>query len=506
MGLQPKVVCIHGHFYQPPRENPWTGVIDRQASAQPFHDWNERVAAECYTPNAASRLLDEHGNLIATNNNYAQMSFDFGPTLLSWLEAHAPETYAAVLAADRENHGAVAQAYNHIIMPLANPRDRVTQIIWGGRDFHHRFGREPEGMWLPETAVDAATLDELAAAGIQFTILAPRQARRVRRFGSTQWRDVSGGRIDPRRAYQVRLPSERDIAVFFYDAGFSQSVAFDGILNDGEKFGARLLDAFDRGRSTPEIVSVATDGESYGHHHRFGDMALAAAFRWLGAHPQVAIGNFRAFLATHPPADEVELIENSSWSCAHGVERWRSDCGCNTGAHPGWHQAWRAPLRAALDWLRDQLAPAYQPAAQVFLWDPWTARDDYIEVLLDPDPAVARAFLGRHARQRLDLRAQKQVWRLLEMQRYCLLMYTSCGWFFDDIAGLEASQILAYAARAIELAGQALSLDLEPEFLRWLDAAPSNDPQVGSGRGVYERLRRVSADAAGAPAAPGPAA
>ncbi len=484
-------ICIHGHFYQPPRENPWLGTIERQPSAAPYHDWNERIAAECYRPNAAARILDNAGNPLATSNNYSRISFDFGPTLLTWLELAAPDVYAAVIAADRLAHNAMAQAYNHMILPLAHPRDRATQVIWGSRDFAHRFGREPEGMWLPETAVDLDSLEDLAAAGIRFTILAPRQARRVRRFGGSRWQDVSGGRVDPHFAYQVRLPSERHITVFFYDAGVSQSVAFEGLLNDGRAFGARLAEAFDARRREAQLVSIATDGESYGHHHRFGEMALAAALRFLDERPEALVTNYRAFLATHPPVREVEIVDNSSWSCVHGVERWRADCGCNSGGFPMWHQAWRAPLRSALDWLRDHLAPAFQQAAAKMLWNPWAARNDYIDVLLDRSPASETRFLRHHARRELAPQERELLWNLLEMQRYAMFMYTSCGWFFDDISGIEAAQILAYAARAVELARQCLGLDLEPSLLRRLALARGNVPQYPDGRAVYqEQLRR----------------
>jgi len=483
----PRCLCIHGHFYQPPRENPWTGRIEEQPSAHPYHDWNERIAAECYAPNAAARL---DGASVFVNN-YARISFDFGPTLLSWLEGSAPEAYAAILEADRAAHGAMAQAYNHMILPLANDRDRATQVLWGARDFRHRFGREPEGMWLPETAVSTAALEDLAAAGIQFTVLAPRQAWRVRRFGSRQWHNVGGARVDPRRPYEVRLPSERRITVFFYDAGLAQAVAFEGALDDGARLAQRLVEALGGYPPAPagdaRLASVATDGESYGHHHRFGEMALASALRALEQRSEVGLTNYRSFLASHPPAYEVELVEHSSWSCEHGVERWRADCGCNAGT-PGFHQAWRGPLRVALDWLRDQLAPAYQRAAQAYLWDPWSARNDAVALALDPSPAGRRAFLARHARYPLNPREQEAVAKLLEMQRHAMLMYTSCGWFFDDISGIEAVQILAYAARAAQLAAEVLGLDLEPELLRRLAAAPSNRPEYGTGRGVYERL------------------
>ncbi|MGD0205939.1 MAG: DUF3536 domain-containing protein, partial [Dehalococcoidia bacterium] len=362
-----RYICIHGHFYQPPRENPWLEAIESQDSAYPYHDWNERITAESYAPNSASRILDATGRIVQIVNNYAKISFNFGPTLLPWLEENAPDVYKAILAADQETqqafsgHGsALAQAYNHMILPLANKRDKYTQVLWGIRDFEHRFGRKPEGMWLPETAVDLETLDIMAELGIQFTILAPHQASRVRRMGSRTWSDVSGGRVHLTRAYTLDLPSGRQISLFFYEGPVARAVAFEGLLARGESFAERLLGAFSDTERRPQIIHIATDGETYGHHHRFGDMALAYALHYIQSNNLARLTNYGEYLEKHPPADLVEIIENTSWACAHGVERWRSDCGCNTGARPGWNQAWRAPLRQALDWLRDALAPRYE--------------------------------------------------------------------------------------------------------------------------------------------------
>ena len=495
-----RYICIHGHFYQPPRENPWLESIEVQDSAAPYHDWNERITAECYGPNGRARILDGSGRLAAVVSNYARMSYNFGPTLLHWMQAQAPAAYRAVIDADRESrdrfsgHGAaMAQAYSHMILPLANARDRRTQVIWGIRDFRRRFGREPEGMWLPETAADVPSLEALAEQGIAFTILAPHQAQRVRRRGGRTWHDVRGGRIDPTMAYQVRLPSGRALHAFFYDGPISQAVAFEGLLADGARFANRLLDGFDDRRSWPQLVAVATDGETYGHHHRHGEMALAYALRHLEERGMARLTVPGEYLARHPATHEVEIREGTSWSCAHGIERWRSDCGCKSGQRPGWSQAWRGPLREALDQLRDDLAARFEVAGQELFQDPWAARDDYIEVVLDRSPEVVEAFLARHRRRELSEAERVRVLSLMELQRHAMLMYTSCGWFFDEISGLETAQILQYAARAVGLGRDLFGVDLEPALLAGLRLAPSNLPEFRDGAAVYQRLVRPAA-------------
>ncbi len=492
-----RYVCVHGHFYQPPRENPWLESVEAQESAAPYHDWNERITAECYGPNGRARILDPGGLLAAVVNNYARMSFDFGPTLLAWLQAQAPDVHASVVAADQERRGrfgghgsGMAQAYNHIILPLANARDRQTQIVWGIRDFEARFGRRPEGMWLPETAVDLPTLEALADQGIAFTLLAPHQARRVRRRGARGWHDVRGARIDPTMAYRVRLPSGRPLHAFFYDGPISHAVAFEGLLDNGERFARRLLDGFDDRRTWPQMVMVATDGESYGHHHRHGEMALAYALRYLEEQGLAQLTTPGQYLELHPASHEVEIVENTSWSCAHGVERWRMDCGCRAANRPGWTQAWRAPLRQALDRLRDELAEPFERAAGELFHDPWAARDDYIAVVLDRSPHSVDAFLERHGRGPVAGAERVRALSLLELQRHAMLMYTSCGWFFDEISGTESVQILQYAARAIELGRELFGRDLEPALLAELRTARSNIPEFHDGAWVYERLVR----------------
>jgi len=492
-----RYVCIHGHFYQPPRENPWLEAIESQPSAYPYHDWNDRITAECYAPNAWARILDGENRIVEIVNNYASISFNFGPTLLSWLEEKEPEVYRSILAADLESrprfsgHGsAMAQAYNHVILPLANERDRRTQVAWGVADFRHRFGRDPEGMWLPETAADVASLEALAEQGIRFTVLAPHQAARRRAVGEAEWRDVGPEGIDTCRAYRAALPSGRSIAIFFYDGPVSRAVAFERLLSRGEDFAARLTGAFSDARTGPQLVHIATDGETYGHHHRHGDMALAWALSTIEAGGRARLTNYAEFLEKHPPTDEVEIAENTSWSCAHGVERWRSDCGCRTGLHADWGQEWRAPLREALDFLRDSLAPRYEEAAGALFADPWGARDGYVRVILDRSTESVDRFLAEQSGRALSPAERVRALQLLELQRHAQLMYTSCGWFFDDLGGIEATQIVQYAGRALQLAEDLFGPGLEEPFLERLSRARSNSPDAGDGRRIYEQTVR----------------
>lgn len=493
-----RYICVHGHFYQPPRQNPWLEAIELQDSAQPYHDWNERITAECYTPNTAARILDSADRIRQMVNNYTSMSFNFGPTLLAWLEQQVPEVYTAIVAADHDSqarfagHGsALAQAYNHMILPLANRRDKYTQLLWGIHDFAQRFGRQPEGMWLPETAVDLETLDLMAQLGIRFTILSPTQARRVRALSSGAWRDVSGGHIDPTMPYLQRLPSGRQITVFFYHAAISREIAFERLLANGQQLADRLVGAFSAQHAGPQLVHVATDGETYGHHHRFGEMALAYALDSIATNNLACLTNYGAYLEQHPPTHEVEIIPNTAWSCAHGVERWRSNCGCRTGGPREWQQTWRTPLREALDWLRDLLAPAYEQYGSRVLRDPWAARDDYSTVILDRSPHNVDRFLHRHARHSLSADEMLAALKLLEMQHQAMLMYTSCGWFFDELSGLEPRQVMLHAARAIALAHDFVwGVPLETDFLERLARARSNLPEYRDGRTIYERFVR----------------
>ncbi|WP_428567920.1 MAG: DUF3536 domain-containing protein [Solidesulfovibrio sp. DCME] len=494
-----RYVCIHGHFYQPPRENPWIEEVEVQDSAHPYHDWNERITAECYGPNSGSRILDGDGHIVEIVNNYSKISFNFGPTLLSWLSSHHPKLHQAIVDADRlsmerfDGHGsALAQAYNHMILPLANQRDKVTQVRWGLADFRQRFGREAEGMWLPETAVDLETLAILAEAGLRFTILAPNQAARVRALGQGDWRDVSGGRVDPTTPYLVRLPDGGTFTVFFYDGPISQDMAFGDMLASGEAFCGRLLAAFtDEGRDWPQLVHVATDGETYGHHHSFGEMALTYCLSLIEADPSVELINYAAYLDRHPPVMEAEIFDNSSWSCVHGVERWRADCGCNSGMHGHWHQKWRAPLRQAMDLLRDRCAAILDSRGPAFFADPWAARDAYIDVINNRAEAKVAAFFKRQGRKGLRRADRPQALALMEMARCAMLAYTSCGWFFDEVSGIETVQVLQYAARAIQLAEALGGQPVEEAFAAILEQAPGN--AVATGRVAYERYAKPAA-------------
>jgi len=486
-----RYVCIHGHFYQPPRENPWLEAVEIQDSAFPYHDWNERITAECYASNAASRILDGEQRVMDIVSNYAKMNFNFGPTVLSWMELASPEIYRSILEADRQSmewrsgHGAaIAQVYNHMIMPLANSRDKRTQVIWGIKDFQKRFQRFPEGMWLAETAVDLETLEILAEQGIRYTILAPHQGARFRKIGEKEWNE---GDIDPTTPYLCNLASGRSIAIFFYDGPISRAVAFEQLLSSGEALAERLMGGFTDGRDWPQLMHIATDGETYGHHQKFGDMALAAALNHMESNNLARVTNYGEFLELCPPIFEAQIHERTSWSCAHGVERWNSDCGCS-GGMPGWNQQWRGPLRAALDWLRDQLAKGFERKGKEFFKEPWQTRDAYIEVILNREMEQAEAFLAQHATRDLDSEEKIAALKLLEMQRHAMLMYTSCGWFFDELSGLETVQVIDYASRALQLAHGLVEDGVEKTFLDRLKKAKSNVPEHHDGEWIYHNF------------------
>jgi alpha-amylase/alpha-mannosidase (GH57 family) len=488
-------LVLHGHFYQPPRENPWTGLIEREPSAYPFNDWNERIYQECYQANAAAPIFNETGEVEAIINNYANLSFNFGPSLLNWLERHHPQTYSSIIEADRESyrrrggHGnAIAQGYNHSILPLCNERDRRTQVRWGMMDFRHRFGRDPESLWLPETAANDETLCTLIEEGLKYVILSPYQAERIRRDRQEEWKSVADGSIDTTQTYRYchRDGSGRSIAVFFYNGQIAKAIAFDGILRSSKD----LVDRFESSvQGSGGIINVATDGESYGHHFRHGEMCLAYALEVEAARRGFRVTNYGECLERQPPEIEVEIKpgfngEGTAWSCAHGLGRWTRDCSCHAGAPSGWNQAWRAPLRRAFDYLRDEAARHFEAAGGDLFRDPWEARDAYIELLVAPWHR-AEDFLRRFSPQRLSAEDQRRAIALLELQRYAMLMYTSCGWFFNDISGLETVQNLKYAGRLLDLMRD-LGLPLpDAEFIELLAQAKSNVPKHGTGADIY---------------------
>ena len=494
-------LTVHGHFYQPPRENPWLEAIETQDSAAPFHDWNARINMECYDPNSVSKIVDDKNQVIDLVNNYSYMSYNFGPTLMSWLETNAPLTYERIIKADAKSvgehngHGnAMAQVYNHMIMPLANLADKYTQVIWGIRDFEYRFGRKPEGIWLAETAVDDETLLVLANEGIKFTVLSPYQADKFRDMGSKDWIDVSWGNIDPARPYRYFIKSnpEKYVDLFFYDGAISRSVVFDELLRDGNKFARRLQDGVSNQRNFPQLVNIATDGESYGHHTKFGDMALAYLLRVKAMQDGFTVTNYAEFLEKFPPKCEVEIKQASSWSCFHGVGRWKEDCGCSTGGHGGWNQKWRKPLRNALDYLRDELITLCETEGDKYFHDFWNARNKYIDVILDRNEFSIKKFFAENLKENLDDEAKVKAMKLMEIQRQAMLMYTSCGWFFAEISGIEPVQILKYAARAIQLAESFTDKDFETHFLNILSEAQSNIHGMGNGRDIYNKFVKPS--------------
>ncbi|MDC4204836.1 MAG: DUF3536 domain-containing protein [Candidatus Manganitrophus sp.] len=505
-----RYLCIHGHFYQPPRENPWLEEVELQDSAHPYHDWNERISAECYLPNTAARIADHENRILDIVNNYTKISFNFGPTLLSWMERAQPEVYRKILEADqislreRGGHGnALSQVYNHLIMPLASRRDKVTQVRWGIADFESRFQRKPEGMWLPETAVDLESLQVLAEEGIRFTILAPHQARRIRRIAPDgkkreaegEWEETEG--IDPTRSYRCFLSDGLFIDLFFYDGPISHSVAFDRLLRSGETFVDRLKGGFSDQRDWPQLLHIATDGESYGHHFAHGDMALAYTLQEIERQQIAEWTNYGEYLSKNPPAYEVEIVDQSAWSCFHGVERWRSNCGCQSGGHPDWNQRWRQPLREGFDALKGSLDLLFETKGKRWLKDPWEARNHYITLIRKREEnqltwEEAERFLSQQQARALTPLEREEAIQLLEMQRNALLMFTSCAWFFDEISGLEATQNLKYAGRAIQLAKEldptGLGGKAENLLLERLKEAKSNLPEFGDGASIYRRF------------------
>lgn len=480
------LLCIHGHFYQPPREDPWLQCILPEGTAAPAVNWNRRILDESYAPLAFARRLDDQGRIKEIFNCFEWINFNVGPTLLSWLERRAPQVYARIREADRRSlerwgHGnAMAQVYHHAILPLASELDRRLEIAWALNDFEVRFRRKAEGLWLSEAAVDTATLEIMAEMGLRFTILAPRQAEAVAEEGGP-WVSVAESGVDVRRPYRVDLPSGRSIAVFFYNGPLSQAVAFEGLLADGERFWQRLT-----GQGADGLLSVGTDGETYGHHFRFGEMSLAYVLEQArNGRDGWSMTNYSAYLAAHPPVRRVRLQERSSWSCVHGVERWRSDCGCTDGGHQGWNQRWRGPLRNGLDTVKAGLDQHFFDAGKELFQDPEAALLEYGLLLAHGEDA--QTFQARHFTSGLSLENCEKCWKLLEMQRLGLSMFASCAWFFDDLARVEPRNALAFCLRSLECCRDSGGPDLELALLEHLQAAEPNDDRYPTGVELYRR-------------------
>jgi alpha-amylase/alpha-mannosidase (GH57 family) len=501
-----RYLVIHGHFYQPPRENPFSGSIALQPSASPYPNWNVRINKECYSPNARGRIMDSCGRIRKIVNNYRRLSFNIGPTLLNWLRDEDPETLSLIVEADKQGaalnggHGpALAQVFNHIIMPLANSADKRTQVLWGIEHFKHAFHRFPEGMWLAETAVDTESLAIMAQEGIKFTILSQGQIEAIRPLSdrSAPFRKLDSA-VDPRQPYRVFWGSGRNdyIDVFVYDGPVSREIAFENLLRDGQIFLNRIELAFGNNYQDhrPRLVNLATDGESYGHHFQFGEMALSWLFDQLtstlmSASDPIIPTNYGAFLELFPPIAEAKIIENTSWSCAHGVERWRSDCGCHTGGESYWNQRWRTPLRDGLNWLRNQLIEVFETSCRPILKDPWRARDKFVSVLnSDYGKEQMDAFLDKQGSGSLTDSEKLLILKQMEAQLMSLYMFTSCGWFFDDLTGLEPLQNLRYASRAIALCQDLTKVDLTEGLLIFLRQAKPNDPDYPTGQEVWDKL------------------
>ena len=461
-------LCIHGHFYQPPREDPLTGAIPSEIGAAPYRNWNERIHAECYRPNA------ELGN-------FERISFNIGPTLFSWMADADPTTYHQIIEQDRANvrrfgvGNAMAQPYNHTILPLATHADKVTQIAWGIADFEHRFGRRPQGMWLPETAVDLETLAIMADMGIEFTLLAPWQADR--------------DDVDPTEPYRVALPEGRSISVFFYHQGLSGRVSFDpSLTTNADAFALNDLPAQYHPeklrRGEPHLLLVATDGELYGHHQPFRDLFLAHLLKTASAQNDIAPTFPARWLREHPPRHTIGIRERTSWSCHHGVTRWMDDCGCTPS-----ESRWKAHLRGALDQLAGALDEIYVETLHPFIADPWALRHRYIHVILGALPAAE--LINEAAGRRLPEDETRRIHVLLKAQRERQRMFTSCGWFFDDFDRIEPKKNVAYAAQAVLLTRVATGVDLAPAALAALRRVESHRTGLRADKVFAKHLRRA---------------
>ncbi len=491
---------FHLHFYQPPRENPWLGLPSREVSAWPFHDWNERITAECYRAMVAVELTGGDG-APELYEPLGRSSVDVGPTLQHWLDRYAPDVGDALTDQVTSAPGGapdlvLAAPLVHAILPLARPEDQSRLVAWGIADYQHRYGVAPRGMWLPETAVDLATLAVLADQGIEFTVLMANQARRVRAPGGA-WVPVDEASLDTSRAYRVTLDDGASITVVFGQPDLSRRVAFGGLIADGVHLADVMADA---ARASDGMVLVVADGETYGHHHHFGDLGMCWALRRLEREHGLAT-SLGTWLRGETPTWEVELAAVSAWSCAHGVERWRSDCGCVTGEQPGWSLDWRAPLREALDWLRATLGPRIDEALASRVRSPDAALADYGRVIAGT--VLPAAFVVEHAVEPPDDAATEWVLELCEAYRNVLYSFTSCAWFFADPGEIETAIVLRYAAIAIDAVRRLLGEDVEAAFVERLAPVRSTNHGI-AGEAIWRRavdLARTTDERVGAAAA-----
>jgi alpha-amylase/alpha-mannosidase (GH57 family) len=496
-------LCIHGHFYQPPRENPWTDEIELQPSAAPFHDWNERILQECYKPNTEAIIADLATNQVLERvNNFEYIDFNFGPTLLIWIKNKHPEIYNKIIEADKKSvikhggHGnAIAQVYNHIIMPLANKRDNITQIKWGLYDFEYHFGRKSEGIWLAETACNNDTLEYLIKEGIRFIILDPSQALKIRNFKKIEWEDESQGNINTKRPYRAfsQINPNKHIDIFFYEGPLSRSIAFEDIIYSAERLMERIDSIKNPDFKKPQLIHMAVDGETFGHHKHFTERTIAYLLSKLAHSKDFTVVNYSKYLSLFHPEYEVQIKpgvknEGTSWSCIHGVGRWKRNCGCNTGGEPMWNQKWRKPLRKALNQLRDKLEVVFELEGKKYFKNAWNARNEYIKIINDSSVNSMNEFFKMNAVKTLNSKEIKHALSLLEIQKFSMFMFTSCGWFFSDISGIETVQVLAYAKRAIEISNELFDINLEEDFLNELSKAKSNKIEFKNGAEIYKQI------------------
>ncbi|MFH1416436.1 MAG: DUF3536 domain-containing protein [Elusimicrobiota bacterium] len=452
-----KTFILHAHFYQPPRENPWSGMIEHQETACPANDWNERIYNECYLPNTSAIIHTPEGHCEEVNN-YKYISFDVGPTLSRWMAEHHMDTYKQILEADWQENNAVAMAFNHTILPLDSSVMRRVQIAWGIEEFKIRYRREPAGMWLPECAFSYDVAEDLINSGIKFMLLTQGQAESVKRLYGNSLYYVSGAKLDIRRPYRLETRVGY-IDVFFSHNELAGEISFGGLMNNPVACADRIEKIFGTKQSEDLLVSVATDGETFGHHHKGMEQRLAYLLKYELPARGIEVSCFEKYISEHPPKWAVRVTNNSSWSCCHGIERWKSACGC--GKEGDNDLEWRKPLRDSLNWLAGNVLEIFtEKSEKYFTVPPREALENYGKVLTNS------SLLGDfHSEYVVEpFRGSAEVSNIMEMMHFTSYMFTSCGWFFGDLSRLEPVQNLSYALRAIELMRRLWGIDLEKGF------------------------------------------